>query len=138
MKTDEKDNAPTTDAQSVTSTNEEEKVSQFEQKFRELASASNIEHVDDALKLADVSSVYFEDDEVRGVEEVVKDLVENKPFLLKKKPTIIGRPAGRVCDDDDRGDMAILADYEAKAKRTGKMSDRVAFAQMKRKINYYK
>lgn len=139
MKTDEKDNAPTTDAQSVTSTNEEEKVSQFEQKFRELAADSNIEYVDDALKLADLSGVYFENDELYGVEEVVKDLAENKPFLLRKKaPTIIGRPAGCGYDDDDRGDMAILADYEAKAKRTGKMSDRVAFAQMKRKINYYK
>lgn len=117
---------------------QEEKVSRFEQKFRELAENSNIEHVDDALKLADVSSVYFEDDEVRGVEEVVKDLTENKPFLLKKKPTVIGRPASRGYDDDDRGDMAILADYEAKAKRSGKMSDRVVYAQMKRKINYYR
>lgn len=138
MKTDEKDNAPTTDAQSVTSTNEEEKVSQFEQKFRELASASNIEHVDDALKLADLSSVYFEDDEIHGVEEVVNDLVENKPFLLKKKaPTTIGRPAGRGYDDDS-GEMALLADYAKKAKRTGKMSDRVAFAKMKRQVNYYR
>lgn len=137
MKTDKKDNAPTTDAQSVTSTNEEEKVSQFEQKFRELAENSNIEYVDDALKLADVSSVYFEGDEIHGVEEVVKELAENKLFLLKKKPTVIGRPASRGYDDDDSGDMALLADYAAKAKRTSKMSDRVAYAQMKRKINYY-
>lgn len=137
MKTDKKDSGQTTDAQNATSINEEEKVNQFEQKFREIAAASNIEYVDDALKLADVSSVYFEGDELYGVEGVVKDLTENKPFLLKKKPTIIGRPAGRVCDDDDRGDMAILADYEAKAKRSGKMSDRVVYAQMKRKINNY-
>lgn len=140
MKTDEKDNAQTTDAQSVTSTNEEEKVSRFEEKFRELASASNIEYVDDALKLADVSNVYFEDDEMHGVEEVVKELVKNKPFLLKKKaPTRIGRPAGRGYDDDyERGEMALLADYAKKAKRTGRMSDRVAYARMKRKVNYYK
>lgn len=116
---------------------QEEKVSRFEQKFREIASFSNIEYVDDALKLADVSNVYFENDELHGVEEVVKDLTENKPFLLKKKPTVIGRPASRGYDDDDRGDMAILADYEAKAKRSGKMSDRVVYAQMKRKINNY-
>lgn len=138
MKTDEKDNAPIIDEQNATSTNEEEKVSRFEEKFREIAAASNIEYVDDALKLADLSGVYFEGDELHGVEEVVKDITENKPFLLKNKaPTIIGRPASRGYDDDDRGDMAILADYEAKAKRTGKMSDRVAFAQMKRKINNY-
>lgn len=117
---------------------QEEKVSRFEEKFRELASASNIEYVDDALKLADVSNVYFEDDELHGVEEVIKDLAENKPFLLRKKaPTIIGRPASRGYDDD-RGDMALLADYAKKAKRTSKMSDRVKYAQMKRKINYYK
>lgn len=80
---------------------QEEKVSRFEEKFRELASASNIEHVDDALKLADVSNVYFESDELHGVEEVVKELVENKPFLLKKKVTTrIGRPAGRGYDDN--------------------------------------
>lgn len=138
MKTDEKDSGQTTDAQSVTSTNEEEKVSQFEQKFRELAENSNIEYVDDALKLADLSNVYFEDDELCGVEDVVKELAENKPFLLKKKaPTIIGRPAGRGYDDDS-GEMALLADYAKKAKRTGKMSDRVAFAKMKRQVNYYK
>lgn len=117
---------------------QEEKVSRFEQNFRELAENSNIEHVDDALKLADLSNVYFEDDEMHGVEEVVKELVKNKPFLLKKKaPTIIGRPAGRGYDDDS-GEMALLADYAKKAKRTGKMSDRVAFAQMKRQVNYYK
>lgn len=138
MKTDEKDNALTIDAQSATSTSEEEKVSQFEQKFREIAAASNIEYVDDALKLADLSNVYFEDDEMHGIEEVVKDLAKNKPFLLKKKaPTIIGRPAGRGYEYDDGGDMALLADYEAKAKRSGKMSDRVVYAQMKRKINKY-
>lgn len=117
---------------------QEEKVSQFEQKFRELAENSNIEYVDDALKLADLSSVYFEDEEMHGVEEVVKELAENKPFLLKKKaPMTIGRPAGRGYDDDNRWDLALLADYAAKAKRTGKISDRVAYAQIKRKINYY-
>lgn len=127
-----------TDEQNETSINEEEKVSRFEQKFRELAAASNIEYVDDALKLADVSNVYFEDDELYGVEEVVKELAENKPFLLRKKaPMTIGRPAGRGYDDDS-GEMALLSDYAKKAKRTGKMSDRVAFAKMKRKINYYK
>lgn len=138
MKTDEKDRVQTTDVQNVTSTKDEEKVSRFEQKFRELAENSNIEYVDDALKLADVSNVYFEGDELRGVEDVVKELAENKPFLLKKKaPITIGRPAGRGYDDDNRWDLALLADYAAKAKRTGKMSDRVAYAQMKRKINYY-
>lgn len=117
---------------------QDERVSIFEEKFREIAAASNIEYVDDALKLADVSSVYFEDDEVHGVEEVVNDLAKNKPFLLKKKaPTRIGRPAGRGYDDDS-GEMALLADYAKKAKRTGKMSDRVAFAKMKRQVNYYK
>lgn len=129
-----------TDAQNATSTNEEEKVSRFEEKFRELAAASNIEYVDDALKLADVSNVYFEGDELCGVEEVVNDLVENKPFLLKKKaPTRIGRPAGRGYDDDyERGEMALLADYAKKVKRTGRMSDRVAYARMKRQINSYR
>lgn len=119
---------------------QEEKVSQFEQKFRELAENSNIEYVDDALKLADLSGVYFEGDELHGVEEVVKELAENKPFLLKKKaPTRIGRPAGRGYDDDhERGEMALLADYAKKAKRTGRMSDRVAYAKMKRQVNYYK
>lgn len=119
---------------------QEEKVSQFEQKFRELASASDIEYVDDALKLADLSSVYFEDDEIHGVEDVVNDLAKNKPFLLRKKaPTIIGRPAGRGYDDDyERGEMALLADYAKKAKRTGRMSDRVAYARMKRQINSYR
>lgn len=117
---------------------QDERVSRFEEKFREIAAASNIEHVDDALKLADLSNVYFEDDEVHGVEEVIKDLAENKPFLLKKKaPTIIGRPAGRGYDDNG-WEMALLSDYAKKAKRTGKMSDRVAYARMKRQVNYYK
>lgn len=140
MKTDEKDRVQTTDEQNETSINEEEKVSRFEQKFREIAAASNIEYVDDALKLADVSNVYFEDNEIHGVEEVVKDLTENKPFLLKKKaPTRIGRPAGRGYDDDyERGEMALLADYAKKVKRTGRMSDRVAYARMKRQINSYR
>lgn len=138
MKTDEKDRVQTTDEQNETSINEEEKVSRFEQKFRELAADSNIEYVDDALKLADLSGVYFEGDELHGVEDVVKELAENKPFLLRKKaPMTIGRPAGRGYEDNG-WEMALLADYAKKAKRTGKMSDRVAYAQMKRKINYYR
>lgn len=137
MEIEEKDVVQTIDDQNATSINDDERVNRFEQKFRELAVSSNIEHVDDALKLADLSSVYFENDEVRGVDEVIASLVESKPFLLKREQMTIGRPAGRGYDDD-RGDMALLADYAAKAKRTSKMSDRVRYAQMKRKINYYK
>ncbi|WP_348623014.1 scaffolding protein [Paenibacillus peoriae] len=68
--------------------------------FRTMARELNIrpDALDDAYVLADLSSASVgEDGSINGVEDVVKALIENKPFLVeqpKKEPLPIGGPSG--------------------------------------------
>src|SRR5690625_1422228 len=62
--------------------------------FIKAAQAANIEYVEDALKLADLSAVEVDEDgKVKGVQDVIDSLIENKPFLLAqvaKQPRKVG------------------------------------------------
>src|SRR5690625_3502034 len=61
------------------------------------AQAAGIAYIDDALKLADLTDVKVDGDAVTGIDVVVKELVESRPFLLpqeKPKPREIGAPSG--------------------------------------------
>ncbi|WP_226568149.1 phage scaffolding protein [Bacillus stratosphericus] len=51
--------------------------------FIKIATAHNIAYVDDALRLADLSEVKVEEGKVLGIEGVVKEIVDNKPYLIK-------------------------------------------------------
>ncbi|MGG4217583.1 scaffolding protein [Paenibacillus jamilae] len=68
--------------------------------FRTMARELNIrpDALEDAYVLADLSSASVGDDgSINGVEDVVKALIENKPFLVeqpKKEPSPIGGPSG--------------------------------------------
>lgn len=59
-------------------------------KFRQLAQQSGIKYIDDALRLSDLSKVETDED----ISNIVKSLVETKPFLLdhqQKQAPIIGQ-----------------------------------------------
>lgn len=54
--------------------------------FIKVATSNNVAYIDDAVKLADLSAVTVgEGGTVEGVENTVKALVENKPFLVAEK-----------------------------------------------------
>src|SRR5690606_38710454 len=56
--------------------------------FIKVASGANIIDIDAAIALSDLSAVAIGDDgAVVGVDDVIKTLVENKPYLVAKKTT---------------------------------------------------
>lgn len=62
--------------------------------FIKIATAHGIAYVDDALRLADLSEVKVDEGKVLGIESVVREIVDNKPYLINSsqnsKP--IGQP----------------------------------------------
>lgn len=104
--------------------------------FVKLAHKYNIAYVDDALKLADLSSVTVDEDGVHGVEDVIKKLVEEKPFLLAqqpKEPKTIGGPSNPKPATDKTKEQ-LLREAAEKARKSGRIEDRVAYAKLKREL----
>lgn len=109
----------------------------IEMAFREKAREAGIEYLDDAIKLADLSQVEIDGDEIKGIDEVVKKLVEEKPFLVAKKPQQkpIGGPSNYEQDKNElKSKEEQLKAAAEKARRTGRIEDRVAYALLKRKL----
>lgn len=103
--------------------------------FRTVASSAGIAYIDDAIALADLSAVSIgEDGKVEGVDDVVKALVENKPFLVAKAKS---QPIGQATNGGQQTDKSaetLLAELRAKAKSSGRIEDRVAFDKLNREI----
>lgn len=106
--------------------------------FIKQAQAANIAYIDDAIALADLSAVTVEDGKVSGVDDVIKSLIENKPFLLaqaKKEPKKIGNPSNPSDDKSQKTSEQLLAEAADKARKTGRTEDRIAYATLKRELN---
>lgn len=105
--------------------------------FIKKAQAANIAYVDDAIRLADLSAVKVEDGKVEGVDEVIKSLIENKPFLLaqKKEARDVGNPSNFDDSDKSVSSEKLLADAAEKAKKSGKMEDLAAYQALKRELS---
>lgn len=58
---------------------EQEKITN---EFIKIATAHGVAYIDDALRLADLTEVKVEDGKVHGIESVVKEIVDNKPYLI--------------------------------------------------------
>lgn len=104
--------------------------------FIKAASSANIEHIDDAIKLTDMSALTIDENgDVNGVSELIAELVEHKPYLLatKKTQVTIGTTAGTTATRDTT-DEQLLEEAAKKARETGRTSDKVAYAQLKRKL----
>lgn len=59
--------------------------------FKAAAQEAKIKYVDDAMKLTDMSTFTLgEDGKIEGLDDVVKKLAEEKPFLLSDENHVIG------------------------------------------------
>lgn len=90
--------------------------------FIKVATSESIAYIDDALALADLSQITIEDGKVVGMTDIIKSLVENKPFLVaKKQPKPIGEPTnGGSTNEEVKTLEAQLADAK-KAKDFSKV-----------------
>lgn len=102
--------------------------------FIKSATSANIAYLDDALRLADLSGVSVEDGKVVGVEDVVKALVEEKPFLIAQKPKPIGQSTNSGTDKIDKTPDQLIKEAEEKARKSGRVEDLAAVAQLKRQF----
>jgi len=109
-------------------------------RFKEKAKEHNIEYLDAAMKL--VKDELFglnvnEDGEVEGLDDLVKNLVEQNPFLVAQKqqqPKPVGMPAnpsGRA----DKSKEQLLKEAYQKAKRSGRPEDMLEYSRLKRELN---
>jgi len=78
----------------------------IESEFIRLAASANIAYVDDALRLVDISAVEIgEDGKPVGVDTIVKQLVQDKPFLLSQKAQ--QKPVGTLTNPPDQGSVDL-------------------------------
>lgn len=104
--------------------------------FYRFAQKEGIEYIDDAFRLADLSTVEYGEDGVKGVEEVVKALVEGKPFLLKREtqePKQIGAPSNPVKASAAKTKEQLLEEARKKA-RSGRPEDMAEYSRLKREL----
>lgn len=133
----EKENLVSSLQKEIESLNEKTRKQTIEMIFREKAREAGIEYLDDALKLADLSQVEFDGDEVKGIDDVIKKLVKEKPFLLAKKnqQRAIGEPTNYEPDKNElKSKEQVLKEAAEKARQSGRIEDRVAYALLKRKL----
>lgn len=108
--------------------------------FRALAKESGIrtDALDDAFKLADMSTVKVGDaGDVEGVADVIKALIESKPYLAesaKPAPRQIGGPSGGD-QKPDKTKEQLLSEAADKARKSGRIEDKVAYANLKAELN---
>jgi len=98
------------------------------------AQAEGISYIDDAYRLADLSSVDLDEEgSVVGIDDVVKALVDSKPFLVgQAKPKLIGgEGTNKQHDKSEKTAEQLLAEAYEKAKKSGRPEDRIAYNKLK-------
>lgn len=128
-----------TDAASKATTAANQRIIRTE--FRLLAKESGIraDALDDAYKLADLSGATVDEEgNVAGVDDVIKTLVAAKPYLAeaaKPAPRQIGGGSGGNDPKPDKTKEQLIAEAAEKARRTGRIEDRMAYAALKEELN---
>lgn len=107
--------------------------------FRAVARELNIrpDALDAALKLADLTPVKVDDEgNVVGVKDAVQALITNSPYLVDKpKPRQIGNPNGDGDEKPDKTKEQLLKDAAEKARKSGRIEDRIAYADLKEELS---
>lgn len=106
--------------------------------FTKVATSANIIDIDGALKLSDLSAVSIDENGVVvGMDDVIKTLVEHKPYMVAKKQTQpIGQPSNQgTAQYHDKPAEQLLDEAKAKARKSGRIEDRVAYDKLKRELS---
>ncbi|MCD9024322.1 scaffolding protein [Cohnella silvisoli] len=107
--------------------------------FRAVARELNVrpDALDDALKLADLTSIKVDEEgNVVGVKDAVQALITNKPYLVEKpKPKNIGGPNGDGDEKPDKTKEQLLKEAAEKARKSGRIEDRIAYADLKEELS---
>lgn len=105
--------------------------------FIRVATSANVQYIDDAIKLADLSAVTVnEEGNVENMEDVIKTLVEHKPFLVatKKAQKAIGESTNTNSDKSEKTADQLIKEAAERARQTGKPEDKMAYAKLKREL----
>lgn len=93
--------------------------------------------IDDAYLIADRTGITVDDNgNVAGIPEVVAALIASKPFLIepKKSARDIGNGSGAGDEKPDKTKEQALAAAAEKARMSGRLEDRVAYAELKAQL----
>lgn len=103
---------------------------EFDRKARE----AGVKYVDDAYRLLveGNEAVKIDGHDVVGIDEVLKNIAEEKPFLMSP-PQTIGRPLASK-ELPKKSDADLLREAEARARREGTPEARIEYANLKRKL----
>lgn len=112
------------------------KAEKIRNEFIKVATGNNIGYLDDAFSLADLSAVTVgEDGKVVGMDEAVKALVDNKPFLVaKKQPKPIGESTNGAEKNTEKTAEQILKEAADKARKSNKQEDIANYLKIKREL----
>jgi len=106
--------------------------------FRSLAREANIptDRLAAALKLADLTAVTLDDEgNAVGVKEAVEALVSAHVYLVEKtQPKPLGGRSGGE-DVPDKTKEQLLKEAAEKARKTGRIEDRMAYSALKDELN---
>lgn len=131
-----KDQAAQTLAKQLEASQTQFQQEKIRNEFIKVATSQNIAYLDDAFSLADLSAVTIgEDGKVVGMDEAIKTLVDNKPFLItKKQPKQIGESSNGSHERLDKTAEQLLQEAAEKARKSGRTEDRAAYAKLKREL----
>ncbi|OME21581.1 MULTISPECIES: phage scaffolding protein [Paenibacillus] len=106
--------------------------------FRSLARDANIptDRMAAALKLADLTGVTLDGEgNAIGVKEAVEALIVANAYLVEKtQPKPIGGASGAKTDPPDKTKEHLLREAADKARKTGRIEDRMAYAALKEEL----
>jgi hypothetical protein len=133
----EAEDARTSASDQLTKANERIIKSEFKAMARELG--VRVDALDDAFTLSDKTGVSVDDEGiVIGIKEAIDALLVAKPFLAETpviKPKQIGGPTHIDDKAPQKTKEQLLADAAEKARKSGRIEDRAAYAALKDELN---
>lgn len=94
----------------------------------------NVKYIEQAKRLADLTSVKYEDGKVVGIEDAVSNLLAESPFLKVEKQREIGEPSNTAPQKSDKSAQELLEAAAQKARMSGRMEDKLAYVELKRSL----
>lgn len=132
-----KDEELTNAKQELEQLREKVKRDQINQAFEKRAKEAGIAYVEDAQALADMSKIEVTDEGVTGVDDVIKNLVDSKPFLVKQEEgqrQIGERNNGGQTNKRDESSEEMLKQAAEKARKSGRLEDKIAYVNLKEEL----